>query len=545
MSDLAADLVRRHDTLRADRSNWHGYWDEIADYARPLRVGFTGPPAKGAKRPGQDIFDGTAAQSAEALAAGLWGMITNAANDWFELTTTDPALAQDHGVKRWLDETSRLMHRAFAARGGQFYARVFELYADLACFGTAVFYVEDVPGEPILFSARDLSECVIAEDRFGRVDTVIRRFEMTARQADQTFGDALDGVVKKAVAETPDRKFPFLHAVLPAADVKAERAGGKPVASIYVDVTAKKAVRQGGFDEFPFQVPRWSTATGEIYGRSPAMMALADVKMLNQMARTTLEGAQKAVNPPVLAFDDGVYRPMRMYPGAVNYGGVTQEGRPLIQPYNPGSRVDIGLEMEEQRRQAIREAFYFSLMQMVGAPSMTATEVMARQEEKLRLLGPHLGRVQAEFLDPLIARVYAILDRRGELPPPPEAAAGAGLEVSYVSPLAKAQKSADGQAILRFLESALPLAQVDPGAVDHLDPDAAVRHLADAWGTPAALLRDPRAVEALRQQRAEAQAAMQQMEMLRQGAEAARAGGAGLKDLGAVVGVPGTGASVR
>ena len=89
VTDVAADLIRRHETLRGDRSNWHTQWDQLAEYIRPIRMGFTGARTKGERRPTQNVFDGTAGQSAEALAAGLWGMITNAANDWFELVTVD------------------------------------------------------------------------------------------------------------------------------------------------------------------------------------------------------------------------------------------------------------------------------------------------------------------------------------------------------------------------------------------------------------------------------------------------------------------------
>ncbi len=537
MDDLAHELIRRHGELKAARGTWEAHWQELADFVRPLRADFTGPRSPGEKR-SREIYDGTPGHAVEALAAGLWGMVTNAANQWFALTIDDPDLAGFQPVKEWLDLAAEHMRSLFAHNGGQFYARVFELYADLATFGTGVFYSEDVVGEGYLrFSTRPLAETCVAEDDGGTVDTVFRSFEMTARQAVQRFGDGqLEGKLRDAAEKQPDRAFPFLHAVLPAKEVEGKAERGKPWASLYVDVTGRKVLRRGGFAEFPFQVPRWSTAAGEVYGRSPAMLALADVKMLNQMARSTIEAAHKAVNPPLIAFDDGVYRPMRLYPGSVNFGGVNQDGRPLVQPLLTGTRVDIGLEMEEQRRGAIREAFYFSLMQMVGRADMTATEVMARQEEKLRLLGPHLGRLQSEFLDPLIDRVFAVMQRNRQLPEPPPELEGRELKVDYVSPLAKAQKAADGQAMLRALESIAPLAQIEPTVVDNFDPDALARRLAEAWGAPAAILRGQDEVAELRQQRAQAQAAQQQMAMLQQAAKAAEQGAGAAQRLAATEG---------
>ena len=531
MSDLAADLIQRHERLKGARGVWESHWQELGEFIRPLRIGFADCPVPGERR-GRELFDGTAGQAAEGLAAGLWGMITNAANTWFALDVTDPDLQRYPPVRAWLDDVSRRVHAQFAAAGGQFYSRVFELYADLAVFGTAVFYSEDAVGEGMLhFSTRPLAECVIAEDRYGRVDTVIRRFELTARQAVQTFGAQCGRTVRRAAGETPDRRYAFLHAVLPAADVDGVARTGWAVASVYVDLQDRQVVRRGGFDEFPFQVPRWSTAAGEIYGRSPAMMALADTKMLNQMARATLEQAQKAVNPPLIAFDDGVYRPMRLYPGSVNYGAVNQDGQALVRPLLTGGRVELGLEMEEQRRRAIREAFYVSLLQLVGSPAMTATEVMARQEEKLRLLGPHLGRVQAEFLDPLIGRVFAVMRRARLLPPPPPELAELRLDVRYVSPLAQAQKAAEGQAILRAVESLVPLAGLDPGILANLDMDELARRLVEAWGAPPAILRDPAVVAAIRLERERATAAEEALDAAAATARASRDGAAALGTL--------------
>ena len=517
-ADLARQLLRRHERLKSERSVWETHWQTLAELVRPLRAEFNTTRTPGETRADR-IYDGTAPLASENLAAGLWGMVTNAANQWFALKTEDEDLNDFDPVRDWLDDVTRRMRSLFAGRGGQFYTRVFELYHDLGVFGTAVFYSEEDPATgQVHFSARPLSECFVAEDDRGRIDTVFRAFTLTARQAAQMFGrDACGEKVAKALDKEPDRRWPYLHAVLPNEAWTPGRLGadGKPVLSVYISVEDRNVCRRGGFDEFPFQVPRWATASGEVYGRAPAMLALPDVKMVNAMSRETIVAAQKATNPPLLMHDDGVRTALRNRPGGVTYGAITPEGRPLVQPLISGARPDVGLEMQEQRRAAIRDAFYFSLMQLVGAPNMTATEVLQRQEEKLRLMGPHLGRLQGEFLDPLIDRVFAVMLRQSEpawrngldgvLPLPPEALVGADIRVEYVSPLAKAQMAADGQAIIRTVESLMPLAQFDPGVLDNLDADAAARALANAWGAPAKIVRDPREVAQIRQQRQAAQ----------------------------------------
>jgi len=133
----------------------------------------------------------------------------------------------------------------------------------------------------------------------------------------------------------------------------------------------------------------------------------------------------------------------------------------------PGD-VRLGLELEEQRRRAIRDAFYASLLLMAERPTMTATEWLRRQEEKLRLMGPHVGLVQSEWLDPLLDTVFVYMARasmpywsRGQdgwLPLPPDAIfeGTADLEIEFVSPMARAQKASEAASLDRFAQSSDP-----------------------------------------------------------------------------------------
>ena len=505
------ELIRRHDQLAAERLPLEQHWQEIAELVNPMRADFTLP--LGGRAPGdkrlQKQYDGTAALAAEQLAAGLWGMITNSSNEWFSLQAQDHNLNQEYGVRRWLDQASRRMRDAFAAHGGRFYSRVMDLYADLVCFGTGVFYVEEMVGrQAVHYSCRPLMECFIAENDWGEVDTVIRKFSWTARQAVQRWGQNCGDKIIRATEQEPDRKFTFLHAVMPRSDIDSRRldARGKAWASYYICLEEKRLLAEGGFHEFPYMVPRWSTRSRGVYGDSPAMLALADVKMLNTMSKTMIIGAQKAVDPPLLAADENAVRGIRTTPGGIIYGGLDANGRRLYEPLVSGGNLNLGLEIEEQRRTAIREAFFYSLMLLVQQPNQTATEVLVRQEEKLRLMGPHLGRLQCEFLDPLIERQYNIMARAGAFAPMPLIMQQtSGVRVEYVSPLARAQKSSEGSAILRAVEALAPLAQLDPSVMDNIDTDAYARAILDAFGAPARILRDPQAVQELRDNRQQQQ----------------------------------------
>ncbi len=243
------------------------------------------------------------------------------------------------------------------------------------------------------------------------------------------------------------------------------------------------------------------------------MNALPDVKMVNKMSETTIRAAQKQIDPPLMVPDDGFVLPVRTTPGALNFFRTGTRDR--LEPLQIGANNPLGLNMEEQRRNAIRQAFYVDQLLMSQGPAMTATEVLQRNEEKMRLLGPVLGRLQSELLQPLISRSFALLLRNGLLPVAPEQLQGQDIDIEYVSPLAKAQKLTDLQSMLRGFEVMMQVAEIAP-VMDYLDSDKLVQYLVEVTGLPARVIRSDEEVAQIRREQARAaeeQAAMQQQMM--------------------------------
>ena len=260
-------------------------------------------------------------------------------------------------------------------------------------------------------------------------------------------------------------------------------------------------VGSGGYFEMPYQVPRWLQVPGDAYGRGIGDQVLPDMRLLARMEETALRAAQLMADPPMAVPDKGLAKAARTVPGGISYGALDQSGNLRIKPIYTGANPAITLEMIENRRQAIREAFHFQLLQMSGSPNMTATEWMGRQEEKLRLLGPNLGRIQSEFLSPLIRRRFGMLMRAGQLPEPPPELRGHTIAIDYVSPLARAQMAGEAQAVGRLYDSLSTIAAIDPGVIDNIDHDEAVQVLGRGWAVPARIMRGADQVTALRQQR--------------------------------------------
>lgn len=500
MSAYAETLLRQWEDVAARRSNFQSVWQEIADHMLGRRD-FTTQAAPGRKRMAR-IYDTTGLQAADLLAAALHSFLTNPALRWFSLRAEDPELAEDEAVRNWLGAVEDRLYAAFNAPDANFAPQIHEVYLDQVAFGTAALYIGDRPGKGLLFSARPLGEIHVAENAEGRVDTVFRRFEFTARQAHQVWGDRAGRSVAEALAANKgERRFAFLHCVKPAhADSGPDRFA---FASTYLSLADKAVVAAGGYHEMPYMVPRWSKDSGEVYGRAPGWNALPDQKMLNEMSKTTLKAAQKAVDPPLLVADDGVVMPLRTYPGGINVVRAGALAQDPLRPLPVAPRIDIGLEMMEQRREAIRTAFHYNLLQLFQDPRMTATQVLQLVQEMQRLMGPMLGRQQAELLEPMIERVYGILLRSGALPPLPEALEGVTLRVDHISPIARAQKAGDAQAVLRTLEAAQAMAVLDEQVTDLIDPDAGLRLIAEANGVPAKALRGPERLAAIRLAREE------------------------------------------
>jgi len=515
-TDLTKNLFKRFDKLKSQRQNWEAHWQEVADYMMPRKADVTKTRSKGDKRT-ELIFDSSPLQALELLAASLHGMLTNPSTPWFALRFKEEDMDGEDEAKEWLESATDVMYTAF--NRSNFQQEIFELYHDLITFGTAAMFIDEDEEDLLKFSTRHINEMYIAENDKGRIDTIFRKFKLSARSAYQKFGDKASANILMKNQKDPYEEVEILHAVYPRSDFnpKKQDKSNMPYASVYMDYASGDELSVSGYKEFPFVVPRYLKASHEIYGRSPAMTALPDVKMLNEMSKTTIKAAQKQVDPPLLVPDDGFILPVRTVPGGLNF--YRSGTRDRIEPLNIGANNPLGLNMEEQRRNAIRNAFYVNQLMMQQGPQMTATEVIQRNEEKMRLLGPVLGRLQSELLKPLIDRAFNILLRKNQFRPAPDFLAGKDIEIEYVSPLAKAQKSTELQSIMRAIEIMGSLANVAP-VFDHINMDKLVRHLADIVGVPQKILKPQSQLNAERQQKEQQQQQMMQMQQLQQVAQA-------------------------
>jgi len=494
-------VLDRLAALRAAREHWTPAWRELSSQIMPRKgADFSG---QGARTSDEAVFDSTPAHSLELLASALGGLLTNPALPWFDLRLGRGAPDSEE-LRGFLATCREHLLSLFNTEATGFQACVHELYLDLCLFGTAVLYVEPDPDCLVRFSARPLTEVHLAEDARGMVDTVIRTYSLTARQAWQQWGRACSPDVQKLAMETPEARVNLIHAAFPRTerDPASPASTNFPFACFFLEQDSGVVLEESGYHEMPYMCPRWSKVSGEAYGRGPGLTALSDVRVLNAMSRTALMAAEKMSDPPLMVPDDGFLGPIHSGPGGLSYYRAGSQDRIEALPV----RVDLGSieAMIERRRQSIRRIFLADQLapEPVGG---TATEALIRQAEKMRILGPVLGRLQTEFLAPLIERAFNILLREGELPVWPKALPQGSLQVDYATPIAQAQRQAEaenlGQAV-RYLQPLL--ASGDPFRImDNFEPDAMARHAATLFGLPPEYLRPKETVAAIRQERKE------------------------------------------
>jgi hypothetical protein len=524
-------VKERYDELSAstERTNFNSHWQEIGELETSRKIDFVGVRTAGEKRLFK-IYDPTGIQCVELLAAGLHGMATNPASKWFSLRLVGVKAQGPEGemidaneipvVQKYLADVEDIMWQRLYQPGTNFTTALHEVYLDLSSFGTAIMFLGQRDDGGLLFEARALSECVVAENHEGRIDTVFRKFKYTVRQlaslARSQGWKLSEATMEKIRSKHLNDEVLVIHAVFPREDydttLKRPSAKQMPFASIYFEHDACHALHESGFPEFPFMVPRWSKYSGETYGRGPGMTALADVKMLQAMMLTVIKTAQKIADPPMALRDNGVVGQARTIPGGITYfRGNPNEA--FAQMPVAGNGLPITLELLEQQRNRIRATFYIDQLQFAGDANMTATEVMQRTQERMRLLGPLEGRLQSELLGPLIDRMFGILNRMKLLPPAPQEIQGQEFTVEYVSPLATAQKQIAANSLMQAMgvvagvvgpEGAMMLAQ------KKINLEKVVDWAWDLFNCDPDLLNDDESMEAGRQKQ-------QMMESLQMG----------------------------
>jgi len=522
---LKQKYIQRKGELWSERSTWLAQWQDLSRYLMPRNGRFLITDRNRGEKRHNAIYDSTGTRALRVLAAGLMAGMTSPARPWFRLGTTDKELMEYGPVKVWLNDVTELMRDIFSRSNT--YRSLHMMYEELGGFGTGASVVLPDFQDVIRHYPLTIGEYAIATNDRGEVDTLYREFEMTVSQMARMFGkEKLSPTVKNLWDKGRlDAWVAVTHIIEPRADrdVRVRDARNMPIASCYFESASNtnagadsSFLRESGFKRYPALSPRWAATGGDMYGNSPGMECLGDIKQLQHQQLRKGQGIDYLVKPPVQMPSSMKNMEFNSLPGGVSYtDGVAGGG--IKNAFE--ARIDLSHLLADiiDVRQRIDETFYKNLFIAVindTRSGVTAREIAEKHEEKLLMIGPVLERLHNELLKRKIDITFDEMVEAGIVPPPPPEMGGQELNVEFISMLAQAQRAIGTGSVDRFVMAMGNIAQFKPGVLDKFDEDEWADKYGEMLGIDPTLIVADDQVAIVRKQRAAAgQAAQQQQQM--------------------------------
>lgn len=538
------DLSKRLQSLETQRQNLNNVLELVEKFVVPFRGKFFAPESseEEVEWRKRDKYDDTAVLAAQTLASSMQGSLTSPAFKWFSGKFRNDELNHEDEAKTWLEECMNSVYHIL--QDSDFNLEASEIYLDLVSFGTG-FIIEEAEHDDagnfvgIDFSSIPMKECYYELDHKGNIIKFYRVVKWTASQIASKFGtDKLPQKVQDAL-KSPGKvgdKFTIVFAIYDEpknakADISSLLANdARPYQYKYfLKDSGEQLGETGGYYEMPVYAPRWRKVSGSKWGYSPAMVVLGDIMTLNSLTEMTLEALAKVIDPATLTTERGLISDLDLQAGGLTVVRNMND----VQPFESRARFDVGELKIERLQFSINRAFYVDQLQLKESPAMTATEVQVRYELMQRLLGPTLGRLENDFLNPLIQRTFNILLREGVLPPIPESVKllGGNIDIEYIGPLSRAQKMDEVNTTNQWLGSMAQYIEIFPEVRDIPDIDAISRGTGNMMGVPARFMKDSKTVDEERKQRAQQEQLQREMAMMQQGGEAMSAMGEGMEKM--------------
>lgn len=504
----AIEIKQRYDALWGLRKTVEQDWDLIEKFITPLRGGkfFQSQSSEHEIdwRRGRDVFDSTAILAANTLASSIHGALTNPSTRWFSHRFRDEELNVNDKATEWLQACSEIMW--YALQDSDFNLEVNEAYQDLVCFGNSCVIEEaesEVEWSGLDFSTLPIREVYFEQNHKGQIENFYRRLQWTSIQIVTKFGESSPEHVKEQAKQPAqaDHKHTIIYAIYPrkgkinADTTKLLTPKQRPFESKYVlHDTAEQMGDVGGFYEMPAYLPRYQKTSGSMWGFGAGTIAISDVMTLNTMVEQRLSAAAKAIDPPSLVTERGLLSDLDLEAGGLTVVRDINGAR----PYESGARFDVAEGLIMDLRSNINRMFLVDRLELKESPAMTATEVNARYDLMQRLLGPVFGRLQTDFLGPMLERTFKILFRAGRFPEMPDELkeGGAELDVEYIGPMGRAQKSDMLQAMSQWMRDMAELGELYPELRMLPDAQNYGREMAKAANIPATIVRSRDEVDA-------------------------------------------------
>lgn len=521
MDSRAKEVLRIGDGLFGRKRTVDSLWQEIALNFYTERADFTER-----RNDGEEYADHAFA-SYPFLARRELGNLMSAnlrpqSAKWFSTHVDDLEIDDESEERRFLEYMRDIQWRAMYDNGTGFIRATKQADHDYAAFGNAV--IRGTPNfnnDGLLFRNFHLRDCVWTENASGEIDCLYRKWNPTARQLKETFGeDRVSKDVKKACEKEPEKTFECRHVVMPQRMYRYETKSGREFdfVSMFVECEAETVLEEVGKNHFEYVVPRWQTVSGSVFGRSMATeIALPDSRTMQVVMRTLREAGEKFVDPPMIAIADAIRGDIPLYPGGITIADMEYDERlgEVLRPVTQDrGGMPIGFEIAAALREDINSAFFLDKIQLPEPQvrDMTAYEVRRRIEEHVRAAAPLFEPIEQDYNAPLCDLAFQILMDGGAFPleKMPDSLQGRDIRFTFRSPLSDMAEQAESQIFLEGMSTILPAAaQIDPAQIENVDITESTRDALRAIGWKAEWFKKPEAVAAKRQELAEMAKAQQ------------------------------------
>jgi len=546
--DMIDRILARHEAVTKGRWQFDDLWESTTEILLPRRMGFTSEWTPGAQKT-ERLFDTSPMLAARGLASTIDGLIKPKQTQWFEIETDDDALMRDSEVAEWLYDSERRLFKEIYRPQARWMQATGEADADIVVIGNAfVLCTENTNRDGFLFRTTHMKDTHFVENADGAVDTVHLTERTALNVAAQRWGyDNLSEASKELIRnDKGHEKVKFIQVIEPRneRDPRRTDAMHKPWRYCVIEADEKHKVLESGMDEFPGGAVRWDTTAGETYGRGPGTLALPDAQTCQQIKKTLLKAGHRAVDPPWIAARNQLLGPAQNRPGGLTYFDPVEAGKfgnDPVKQLDSRAQLPFGLELLQQEREEVAAAFYRNILNLpVDGPDMTATEVIQRREEFVREIGAVFGRLETEYITPLVERAFAIMMRRSlrmnfsgpmTFRKPPDVLQGHEIRFKFSSPIDKAKRQIESAQTRDWLLRVLEMAKVEPEIKDIADFDAALRFDAESNDVAPVAVRSPDEVQALREHRDQQRQIMENLAGAEQAAGAANSGAAAVKQL--------------
>ena len=468
-----------------------------------------------------NIFSSHATRGRMDLVSAIAADTANWTQTWFNYTVMDESVREEFENKKYLENATNQALKMLLNPLSNFYPSYSEANNEGVTFGTGLLKPnKDKKNKLIRYQSIAFAHVYTEENDNGIVDTLYIPKWYTGKQMmseyPESFEDednSLNRWVVQKMKESPDYKFKVLISIMPNHLYKAmapKTETNKPYASLHILIDEGKdiLIRESGFDTFPMYLYRWERMPGnDGVPRSPAMYALDDAQIADEMMRNTLNSAEKMLRPPLQGPNTSFLNRINISAGAFNrYRQIPGQTAPKIEPIVTVGNIPISLELMQDVRNSIKRHFFGDLIEQDDKKAeMTALEAQTREQTRLKAMAPHLMRIQTEMLTDLLIDLFEFMLEVGLIDEPPESLKNEGIVPMFLGPLNIAMRSNQVGALQRFANFATALAGIDQNLLESLDGEAMLENMREAEGVTTKILKDKEQVAKDREARAQAE----------------------------------------